>query len=155
MDGMKPTVYVETSVISYYTARISRDLIVAGHQQITQEWWETALPNCDPVVSQAVLDEIARGDPVSAQQRADAIRTARVLPILEEVVMLAAEYFIRLSMPEKARTDSVHLWRRGIRWTTWLRGTAPTWPRHECDGFWMRSTDITAFGLPGSARPRS
>ena len=30
---------METSVISYLTSRVSRDLIVAGHQQITQEWW--------------------------------------------------------------------------------------------------------------------
>jgi hypothetical protein len=37
---MKSTVYIETSVISYLAARMSRDLVVAGHQQITQEWWE-------------------------------------------------------------------------------------------------------------------
>ena len=36
---MKPKVYIETSIISYHTAQPSRDLIVAGHQQITQEWW--------------------------------------------------------------------------------------------------------------------
>ena len=34
---MRPKVYIETSIMSYYTARPSRDLIVAGHQQITQE----------------------------------------------------------------------------------------------------------------------
>lgn len=36
---MRPRVYVETSVISYLTARLSRDLIVAAHQQLTQQWW--------------------------------------------------------------------------------------------------------------------
>lgn len=36
---MRWKVYVETSVISYLISRLSRDLIVAGHQQITQEWW--------------------------------------------------------------------------------------------------------------------
>ena len=42
---MKPKVYVETTIISYLAARPSRDLIVAGHQQITHEWWHTARPS--------------------------------------------------------------------------------------------------------------
>ena len=36
---MKQKVYIESSVIGYLTARLSRDLIVASHQQLTQEWW--------------------------------------------------------------------------------------------------------------------
>ena len=39
---MKPRVYVETTVISYLTARPARDVVVAGHQQSTRDWWETA-----------------------------------------------------------------------------------------------------------------
>jgi hypothetical protein len=31
------SVYVETTVVSYLTAKPSRDLIVAAHQQITRE----------------------------------------------------------------------------------------------------------------------
>jgi len=46
---MKPTVYIETSVISYFTAKPSRDLIVAAHQQITNDWWENALPNIEEI----------------------------------------------------------------------------------------------------------
>jgi hypothetical protein len=37
---MNPKVYIETSVISYLTARLSSDLIVAAHQKLTFEWWE-------------------------------------------------------------------------------------------------------------------
>lgn len=35
---MKPTVYIETSVISYLTARPSRDLRTAAYQQVTRDW---------------------------------------------------------------------------------------------------------------------
>lgn len=34
------TVYVETSILSYLTARPSRDLLAAAHQQVTRGWWE-------------------------------------------------------------------------------------------------------------------
>jgi len=39
MADNKPTVYVETTIPSYLTAWPSRDLVMAGHQQITQIWW--------------------------------------------------------------------------------------------------------------------
>lgn len=55
---MKSSVYIETSVISYLTAKPSRDLIVVAHQQITNEWWENALPHYDIFVSPIVLEEI-------------------------------------------------------------------------------------------------
>ena len=39
---MKPTVYIETSVVSYLTAWPSRDVVVAAYQQITRDWWRNA-----------------------------------------------------------------------------------------------------------------
>ena len=34
-----PRVYLETTVISYLTARPSRNLRVVAHQEITADWW--------------------------------------------------------------------------------------------------------------------
>ena len=35
---MKPRAYIETTVISYLSARPARDVIVARHQQCTRDW---------------------------------------------------------------------------------------------------------------------
>jgi len=45
---MKPKLYLETSVISYLTARLSNDLIMASHQKLTYDWWEEGSP-CQPM----------------------------------------------------------------------------------------------------------
>jgi predicted nucleic acid-binding protein len=106
---MKPNVYIETSVISYYTARPSRDLIVAGHQQITQEWWNRQLPRVHPHISAVVLEEISQRDEEAAQSRLKVVEGFPSLAITPDVVELAEVYFDALSLPDKARLDALHL----------------------------------------------
>jgi hypothetical protein len=53
-----PSVYIETTIPSYLTAAPSRDLIVAGKQQITHTWWRTAKERFELFTSEAVLQEI-------------------------------------------------------------------------------------------------
>ena len=47
---MKNSIYIETSVVSYYTARRSRDLIIAGRQELTADWWEKKLGYECPII---------------------------------------------------------------------------------------------------------
>ncbi len=54
---MPERVYIETTFVSYLTARPSRDVVIAGHQQITHEWWDTQRGNYELCVSQLVLQE--------------------------------------------------------------------------------------------------
>jgi len=61
MDA-KPRVYVETTVVSYFTARPSRDIVVAGHQQITRDWWEKHQDKFELVASQLVVQEASASD---------------------------------------------------------------------------------------------
>ena len=100
---------METSVISYLTSRMSRDLIVAGHQQITQEWWANRRDKFELFVSQTVLEETAGGDQEAAQQRLSAIESLPLLEITEEAIALAKE-LVRLGpLPEKAAVDALHI----------------------------------------------
>jgi hypothetical protein len=45
---VKPTIYIETTVVSYLTARPTRDVIVMARQQITMAWWRTKLFRFSP-----------------------------------------------------------------------------------------------------------
>ncbi|MGA8028435.1 MAG: hypothetical protein WB992_14925 [Bryobacteraceae bacterium] len=64
---MKTKVYVETTIPSYLAARPSRDLLIAAHQQITHDWWETRQLAFELYVSEPVLEEAAAGDPILAK----------------------------------------------------------------------------------------
>lgn len=56
----RPTVYVETSVISYLAADPSGDVVTRAHQKITKEWWSRT-SRWELIVSGTVLREALRG----------------------------------------------------------------------------------------------
>jgi len=58
---MKRKIYIETSIISYLTARPSSIIIGAAHQQITLAWWEKR-SDYDLFISGSVLAECAAGN---------------------------------------------------------------------------------------------
>ncbi len=85
---MGRTVYVETSIISYLTSRVSRDLIAAARQQLTQTWWDSR-SNYDLYISEVVSRECAAGDPNAAKKRLDAIEGLALLRTTKEAVELS------------------------------------------------------------------
>jgi hypothetical protein len=105
----RQSVYIETSVVSYLTARPIRDIVIAAHQQVTVEWWEKSLPRLDPHVSPIVIEEASRGDKNAARLRLDRIASFPVLEITTEVRDLAELYFKKTPVPDKARGDAYHL----------------------------------------------
>ena len=106
---MSQKVYLETSVVSYLTARLSRDLIVASQQQITQDWWANHRERFEPFVSQTVLEEAVVGDQESVRQRLNAIENMPFLEITEEAVALAKDLVRIGPLPEKAEVDALHI----------------------------------------------
>jgi hypothetical protein len=106
---MKPTVYIETTIVSYLTSRPSRDIIAAGRQRITHDWWDSVRPQCDCFISAFVLKEARQGDSSAVQKRIEAVATLRILEETADVDRLARIYFATLGISDKARTDSEHL----------------------------------------------
>lgn len=106
---MKPKIYLETTVVSYYTGQISRDIIIAGHQQITREWWDNQLDRYTPFISEIVYEEITRGDQKAAKKRIKAVEGFDYLEINSDVLKIAKDYFEALDLPDKSRLDALHL----------------------------------------------
>jgi hypothetical protein len=86
---MKPRVYVETSVISYLTARPSRDLIMAAHQEVTREWWQAQRDRFTLFYSDAVRAEAAMGDSNAAAARLALLTGLTLLEIPPQAMDLA------------------------------------------------------------------
>ena len=72
--AMKPKTYIETTIVGYLAGSPSRDVVVAGHQQITQEWWRRR-GRFELFVSEAVVQEAMRGDAVAAVNQIDYLLT--------------------------------------------------------------------------------
>ncbi len=109
IDKVKPTLYIETTVVSYLTARPTRDVIMMGRQQVTQMWWQRRLADFAPTISQLVLDEAARGDADAARLRCAALARFALLNIDDRVLLLARRFIRPGALPIKAGDDAVHL----------------------------------------------
>ena len=106
---MNSSVYIETTIVSYLIARPSRDLIVAAHQQVTQEWWEQRRTSFDLFISPLVLEEAAAGDPQMAERRLAELADIRVLELTEDALELAADLVDKGSLPKNATEDALHI----------------------------------------------
>lgn len=105
---MKSSIYVETSIVSYLTARTSRDLVRAAHQEVTVEWW-TGRDAYELFVSQLVLDEASVGDAGAAALRLEALRDLPLLELTPGAVALARQLVRAAALPSKAAGDALHI----------------------------------------------
>jgi len=106
---MKPTVYVETSVISYLTARPSRDVVVAGHQEVTRQWWASHTDGYQFFVSPLVLEELQAGDSQAAERRLAAASFMDVITPDDRFDECARILRKALRLPEKTDADLLRI----------------------------------------------
>jgi predicted nucleic acid-binding protein len=106
---IKESIYIETSVISYFASKPSKDIIALSHQAITREWWPGAMERFEPFISQIVIEEAALGDQEAARRRLEVIEDLPRLEINEKVYEVAARYMEKLEIPQKSLRDALHL----------------------------------------------
>ena len=106
---MKPTAYIETSVVSYLTARPSRDVVVAAYQQVTREWWRIASDRFDLVASALVLTEAGAGDAQAAKARLKTLETVTLVEATPDAENLAQRLIDNAAVPPQAADDAAHI----------------------------------------------
>ncbi|MDR1745407.1 MAG: type II toxin-antitoxin system VapC family toxin [Planctomycetota bacterium] len=101
-------VYIETSVISYLTARPSSDIVKLAKQKQTWDWWERR-SQWELLISPIVMGEIRRGDPDAATKRVRAVEDLRILPRTEAVDRLADQLIAVGLIPKSEYSDALHI----------------------------------------------
>ena len=135
---MKPKVYVETSVLSYLAARPSRDVVTAGRQRITRQWWESEREKYTMVVSEVVEAECERGDPEMVRRRQLLLEEMSLFQVDERILEVARLLIAPGAIPVKAGPDAMHIAAAAVErcefLLTWnFRHIANVWIRREVE----------------------
>lgn len=105
---MKPKVYIETSIPSFYhETRTSPEAV--ARRNWTQEWWETRSSFYEVVTSLAVKAELQRTPQPKRDHCLSFIELLPKLQIDDEVTAIAQIYIRNKIMPADANGDALHL----------------------------------------------
>lgn len=104
----RPRVYLETSVISYLTARLGRDLVTVGRQELTREWWDQRAA-FDLFISEFVRIEAGAGDQEAASLRLEALAGLPQVTLSAETRELAGSLVEPGPIPRTAALDAFHI----------------------------------------------
>ena len=106
---MKSRIYIETSILSYLTARPSNDIRVVANQNTTIEWWENRRSSFELFISEFVIAEASLGNPDAAKKRLDVIAKLQELSTNNEARGLAKTLISQGPIPINAEIDAYHI----------------------------------------------
>lgn len=106
----KPSVYLETTVVSYLVGWLNRDsALVASNQELTREWWTRRRHDFELFASTVVVDEVSKGERELAAQRLAYLREVELLAVTAEARWLAHRLIREAAIPAKAEIDALHI----------------------------------------------
>ncbi len=103
------TAYIETTIPSYYVARISRSLFQAAKQTATREWWDGGCSGFMLVTSMETVKEVGKGEDGMAMERLELLAGIPRLPMVDEALQMANELLTKGIVPAKAASDALHI----------------------------------------------
>jgi hypothetical protein len=102
-------VYIETSVVSYFVGEISKNIIIAGHQASTKDFWGKLNIEIEPIISALVIKEASQGDKEKAESRIKAIEGFTVIDISIQAEDLADLLLEKNGIPKEFPEDALHI----------------------------------------------
>ena len=105
---MKPRVYIETTIPSYYyEIRSDPESVVKG--QWTRDWWDEKSSDYELWISPVVIEELEKGDYPFKAKALELIRDLPVLPLKDDIIDIANAYLSHYLMPKSPLGDALHL----------------------------------------------
>jgi hypothetical protein len=104
-----PSLYLETTIVSYLTARTSRDTLIARHQTLTRRWWHAYRTRHVSFVSDVVREESRRGDPQASARRLEVLSTFAEVHSTAHSYELANRVLAACKLPTDAHEDAHHV----------------------------------------------
>jgi hypothetical protein len=107
---VKPSVYVETTIVSYLVGWLNRhDLYVAANQEFTRDWWSKRRHDFELFASAVVVREARDGEPELASARLAFLKEVTLLEVTEEADELKGELLRGAALPPNAELDALHI----------------------------------------------
>jgi predicted nucleic acid-binding protein len=146
---MAKRVYIETSVVSYLTARPSRQILAAAWQHLTNEWWDNHRTRFELFTSELVLAEAGQGDLDAARRRIEKLGDIPDLEVTSEVVGLAKKLVAAGALPTEAMDDAMHVAVAAIHGVEYLL----TWNCRHLDNAELKPLMRSVCGVAGYRCP--
>jgi predicted nucleic acid-binding protein len=105
---MKPRVYIETTIPSFYHED-RKEAFAIARRQLTREWRDKRRHLYDLVSSQAVLNELHASDYPKKQRCISLLNDIDFIPIVAEITTIVQTYIRHKIMPNDAGGDALHL----------------------------------------------
>lgn len=105
---MKPVVYIETTIPCFYY-EVRTDPESQARRQWTRRWWDNRRDDYELCTSDAVIDELERGEYPIRDEALSLVRNLTMLEVNEAVVDTVEAYLAHHLMPSDPAGDALHL----------------------------------------------